>query len=159
MCWSALQEWRADQYGHMAWAEGVPHSKEWYPSGGQPEANGRNRWGILFLCCFRKISQQSQSSSSITYFCRLSSNCQITHAAEAKQHVSQARTHLLAQVVYAWEKCLICSMFTSEVTVRDILYLYMFSIDIYLFYKYVTQLTLNTVNSDSFIYLIFNTNS
>lgn len=46
---SVLQEWGADQSGHMAWAEGVSYSKEWHPSGGQPKANGRNCWGILFV--------------------------------------------------------------------------------------------------------------
>lgn len=50
MSWSVLQEWRADQSGHVAWAEGFSHSKEWDPPGGQSEVNGGNRWGIWKLC-------------------------------------------------------------------------------------------------------------
>lgn len=49
MWWYGLQEWGTDQSGHLAWAEGVPHSKEWYSAGGQAAADGRNCWGIFVL--------------------------------------------------------------------------------------------------------------
>lgn len=50
--WFVLQEWGADQHGLVAWAESVPHSKEWHPSGGRPKANGRNCWGIVFCLVY-----------------------------------------------------------------------------------------------------------